>query len=203
MRYAFEMIYPVLAIIFFISLALALALVLGLIFKSKISLRNRRSFLTFYLFWFVAYSLFILFFTGPKDLTQYPSQAASPYKLPWKAGDSRFVAQGNNSFISHRGDHKYAWDFAMPLGTEIRASRAGHIRKIEDHFEGIGFNSNFIAIEHENGESIFMSLNLRTQARFQFRLVTCLAEYLLLESSIRLKILTNEYYLKGFIPDVL
>ncbi len=146
------MIYPVLATIFFLSLVLVLALVIGFIFKPKIWIRNKRSLLAFYFFWFIAYSFFIIFFTGPEDLALYPSQAASPYKLPWQAGDSRFVAQGNNSFTSHRGDHKHAWDFVMPLGEKIRAARAGQVRKIVDYLDGIGFNSNFITIEHENGE---------------------------------------------------
>ncbi len=101
--------------------------------------------------WLALYAAFILFLTGPQNLNQYPPQNISPYKLPWKAGVSRFVAQGNRSFTSHRKYHEYAWDFLMPNGTPILAARSGHVAEIQDQFDGIGINSNFISIEHEDG----------------------------------------------------
>ena len=96
--------------------------------------------------------MFICLFTGPTDLKEYPPQSSSPYRLPWKAGVSRFVAQGNRSFTSHRDFHLYAWDFVMPNGTEILAARDGRVREVEDSFDGIGLKSNFLIIEHEDGE---------------------------------------------------
>lgn len=39
----------------------------------------------------------------------------------------------------------------MPIGTEVLAARSGIVRTIEQSFEGIGLNSNFIVIEHEDG----------------------------------------------------
>ena len=106
----------------------------------------------FYLLWFFPYLIFIIYFTGPEDLSVYPSQSVSPYKLPWKPGIAHFVAQGNNSFTSHRGGHSYAWDFVMTSGTEILAARSGQVLNIEEHFIGIGMNSNYITIKHEDGE---------------------------------------------------
>ncbi|MBK8202511.1 MAG: M23 family metallopeptidase [Bdellovibrionales bacterium] len=81
----------------------------------------------------------------------YPPQEESPYKLPWKAGISRFVAQGNRSFTSHRDFHQYAWDFVMANGTEILAVRDGKVVEIEDTYDGIGYMSNFIIVEHKDG----------------------------------------------------
>lgn len=101
--------------------------------------------------WFAAYGSFILLGTGPNNSDGYPSPQLSPYKLPWKAGVTRFVAQGNRSFVSHRDAHLYAFDFWMPIGTEVLASRGGKVIKIEDSHDGIGLLSNYVQIEHDDG----------------------------------------------------
>ena len=144
------MAYFILAPIFFLTLILAMAAAIILFFTSL--RKYRLKFLSFYSVWLICYGVFILFFTGPENLTIYPPKESSPYRLPWKAGVSRFVAQGNRSFTSHRDFHLYAWDFVMPIGTEVLATRDGRIKEVEDSFEGIGFKSNFIIVEHENGE---------------------------------------------------
>lgn len=147
--------YLPLAILFFLSVLLFLINLIFLISPLKwiakippLFLRRLRS---ISIIWFMAYSCFILFFTGPKDINLYPSSVTSPYKLPWKAGVKHFVSQGNFSFTSHRGLHEYAWDFWMPIGTEIIASREGRILAIEQSFSGIGLQSNFIKIQHSDG----------------------------------------------------
>ncbi|MGE4132985.1 MAG: M23 family metallopeptidase [Bdellovibrionales bacterium] len=104
-----------------------------------------------YLIWFIPYLIFIIFFTGPEDLDQYPPQASSPFKLPWHAEDSRFVSQGNRSFTSHRGLHLNAWDFVMRIGTPVLAAGDGEIVRVEMDHEGIGLLSNIIVIAHPNG----------------------------------------------------
>lgn len=144
--------YPILATLFFVSIVFAISLVIALIVRPRVWRRHSRAVLIFSAVWFGAYFLFILLGTGPKDLSKYPPQATSPYRLPWKAGVSRFVAQGNRSFTSHRGYHMYAWDFVMPTGTEVLAAREGKVVEVEDHFDGIGLNANFVTIEHADGE---------------------------------------------------
>jgi hypothetical protein len=67
-------------------------LILGSIFKPSIWRQNTRRIKIFCVLWFIPYFNFIYFFTGPEDLSVYPPGATSPYKLPWKAGVSRFVA---------------------------------------------------------------------------------------------------------------
>lgn len=125
----------------------------GLILKIDFWSRNKFKILIFYTAWFTPYVLFILFFTGPYDLSKYPPQAGSLYKLPWKAGVARFVAQGNRSFTSHRELHEFAWDFIMPVGTPVLAARDGVVREATDKDDGIGIKpNNFVIIEHEDGQ---------------------------------------------------
>ena len=144
--------YPVLAVIFFLSLIICVAVALGLIFKPPVWQKHLSRIKVFCALWFGPYLIFLIFFTGPNDLSVYPPAVSSPYKLPWKAGVSRFVAQGNRSFTSHREFHLYAWDFVMPIGTQILASREGKVVEVQDGFDGIGINANFVTIEHANGE---------------------------------------------------
>lgn len=41
----------------------------------------------------------------------------------------------------------------MPIGTEVLAAREGRVIKSVDSFEGFGFNTNFLLIEHADGTS--------------------------------------------------
>ncbi len=144
--------YFVLAPFFFASILICI-LVLGCIFlKSSFYQKRKIKVRIFLIVWFIPYFFFILFFTGPKDLDAYPPREQAPYKLPWKAGVRRFVAQGNRSFTSHRDFHEYAWDFVMANGTEILAARDGRVLEVNDGFNGIGLNSNAITIEHQDGQ---------------------------------------------------
>jgi murein DD-endopeptidase MepM/ murein hydrolase activator NlpD len=146
------MAYLILAPVFFISLMIIFSAIAFALFKPAIYLRHKKRIQMFLVAWFAPYLLFVLFFTGPKNLNEYPPKQSSPYKLPWKGGVKRFVAQGNRSFTSHRDFNEYAWDFVMPNGTEILAARDGIVSKIEVDFEGIGVNSNIIELEHEDGQ---------------------------------------------------
>jgi murein DD-endopeptidase MepM/ murein hydrolase activator NlpD len=140
--------YVTLAVIFFGTLIIGLFLVISL-FKLGPRSKSWRKFAIGYVCWLILYFLFIVFRTGPIGERLGPPITSS-YKLPWAAGISRFVSQGNRSFTSHRGIHLYAWDFWMPIGTEVLAAREGTILKIEQNFDGIGLNSNFVIIEHED-----------------------------------------------------
>jgi len=139
--------YLALALVFFITLIGALVVAVGLIVKREFWL----PFAKLYVAWLILYILFITFGTGPVGERIYVPAASSPYKLPWKAGVSRFVSQGNRSFTSHRGLHLYAWDFWMDIGTEVLSARAGTVIKIEQNFDGVGLKSNYVMIEHEDG----------------------------------------------------
>jgi beta-lactamase class D len=141
-----------LAIVFVMTLMFSLSLLIGLVFRPPFWRKHIYKIQILYAVWFVPYAIFFFFFTGPVDLGIYPPAESSPYRLPWRAGVSRFVSQGNRSFNSHRAKHFYAWDFVMPLGAEIVAARAGKVIKIEQSFSGVGLNSNFLWIQHEDGQ---------------------------------------------------
>lgn len=143
--------YPVLAFIFFVTLATGLALLVGFLLKLTFWNSYGRRLVRGYAFWLALYGLFIFFGTGPVGRRTYMPPDSSPYKLPWKSGVSRFVSQGNRSFTSHRGRHEYAWDFWMKIGTEVLAARDGTVVGIEQSFEGLGLHSNFIEIAHDDG----------------------------------------------------
>jgi murein DD-endopeptidase MepM/ murein hydrolase activator NlpD len=144
--------YLILAVIFALSILISILLIVGLLFKPSIWLRNLRRIKLFCSLWFIPYFTFILFLTGPEDLTQYPPHETSPYRLPWQAGVTRILSQGNRSFTSHRGLHFYAWDFVMPIGTEVLAARDGVIIEIEQNFSTVGLQGNYLFIRHADGE---------------------------------------------------
>ncbi len=142
----------ILAVIFAMTLLISVTLIFGLFFKPSIWRNNLSRIKIFCVAWYLPYLGFVFFFTGPTDLSIYPPQSSSPYKLPWRAGVSRFVSQGNRSFTSHRDLHFYAWDFVMPLGAEIVAARDGKVIKVVQNFSGVGLDPNYIWIQHEDGE---------------------------------------------------
>ena len=61
-------------------------------------------------------------------------KAAGAWRYPWKSGDARTVAQGNNNAAgSHNGSQAYAFDFTMPVGTQIRAARGGTVEWLQEN----------------------------------------------------------------------
>jgi murein DD-endopeptidase MepM/ murein hydrolase activator NlpD len=93
--------------------------------------------------------------TGPEDISRYPVPATSPYKLPWPAGVSRLCIQSNRGVVSHRGWEEFAFDFKMPVGSDVCASRGGVVAAVVDTHDGNGVNkpNNRIEIDHGDGTS--------------------------------------------------
>ena len=125
----------------------------GFRWAARLWAKRRRGMRLFYAGWFGLYACFILFATGPSESDAYPPAQASPYKLPWQGGVRRLVAQGNRSFVSHRGSHLYAYDFWMPVGTVVLAARAGTVTRVEVSHDGLGAASNYIKVAHADGTS--------------------------------------------------
>jgi murein DD-endopeptidase MepM/ murein hydrolase activator NlpD len=75
--------------------------------------------------------------TGP-DFNGYPNNSASPYSLPWAAGDSILCFQGNLGLFSHNfvgsQEQVYAYDLMLDKGTEILAARPG---TVVDYFDWV------------------------------------------------------------------
>ena len=94
-------------------------------------------------------------FTGPEDLQRYPDSATSAYRLPWVRGAQWICIQSNRGIVSHRGREEFAFDFRMPVGSEVCAARAGVVIRVVPTNDGNGLNSanNLIAIDHGDGTS--------------------------------------------------
>ena len=90
--------------------------------------------------------------TGPDDISQYPPAAQSPYRLPWAAGQAHLCVQGNGGIVSHRDWERFAYDFTMPVGTEICAARGGKVLTVIVSHDGHGYHwtNNLVAIEHDD-----------------------------------------------------
>jgi len=90
----------------------------------------------------------------------------SPFYLPWPAGRTYRVLQGNNSVAStHYGIDAWAWDFWMPVGTLLLAPRDSIVSmtKSDSNTGGFNFNygllANYLVINHMDGtQSIFFHL---------------------------------------------
>jgi murein DD-endopeptidase MepM/ murein hydrolase activator NlpD len=69
--------------------------------------------------------------------TNYPPQESSPYVLPYPVGMTFVIGQGNCGSGSHAAGTvvQYAYDFLMPIGTTIIASRAGTVLLVEERYE--------------------------------------------------------------------
>lgn len=78
--------------------------------------------------------------------------AASPYILPYPVGKSYLVSQ---SYCNRRGSHanQLAYDFNIPIGEDIIASRAGQVVELWDEYPdaGYGAENNYLFIRHTDG----------------------------------------------------
>lgn len=84
---------------------------------------------------------------------EFGASEESNYILPYKVGESYRMWQ---SYCHPEWSHKnwFSYDFDMPMGTDILASRAGRVIFERDHFEDgtrVSGEENFIFIEHEDG----------------------------------------------------
>lgn len=94
----------------------------------------------------------------------YPDQSTSPYVLPYEVGTSHQVSQGNCTTGSHRTGtpDQYGYDFLMPIGTVLIASRSGTVTRVVDSFmdnTGVPGEENVVGITHADGsEALYFHL---------------------------------------------
>lgn len=86
----------------------------------------------------------------------YPDQSLSPYALPYPEGSTYTVGQGNCSQGSHADgtDAQYAYDFLMPIGSQVAAVRGGSVIAIEERFsdtDHANLHENFVDVQHADG----------------------------------------------------
>ncbi len=87
---------------------------------------------------------------------EYPEQSKSMYVVPWKIGEKFRVSQGNNTELSHRAEwnQEFAYDFALPMGAKIVATRAGTVIHVKDSNKdntGKPREENSVSIQHSDG----------------------------------------------------
>lgn len=82
------------------------------------------------------------------------------YALPFQRGASHFVGQGYGGTESHFAgtEREFAIDFQMPVGTTVRAARAGQViaTKADSNRGGrdseqFKYDANYIVIRHSDG----------------------------------------------------
>lgn len=93
----------------------------------------------------------------------YPDGSTSPYVLPFPVGKSYIVAQGNCAnaddhwhWNTHREDSywAFAYDFEMPVGSIVIASREGEVVLVQEQFTDEDKEleqSNSVVIKHRDG----------------------------------------------------
>ncbi len=67
------------------------------------------------------------------------------YRMPFGGHEPCEISQGNNGRFSHEGAHRYAFDFAMPIGTPILAARGGLVIRVTDGHTKAGISDDFLS----------------------------------------------------------
>jgi MYXO-CTERM domain-containing protein len=90
-------------------------------------------------------------------LTASIVSAGPVLEVPWACGQTFSCTQGNGGATSHTGISQYAWDFGMPVGTEVKATRDGTILliKMNSNLGGCSQtyanDANYVLVDHGDG----------------------------------------------------
>ena len=109
--------------------------------------------------------------TGSPQAYLNPTPSSSPtptggkYQLPYPDGTTYKVYQGNNGGYSHSDQwNRYAWDFGMPEGNTVVATRSGKVVSLYEgsqtrltSMNGWAQYTNYVLIDHGDGTSSFYS----------------------------------------------
>lgn len=95
---------------------------------------------------------------GHRSKTYSAPQTSAGYRLPWGNGATRSVVQGWNGAYSHTGSMRYAYDFGLAEGEEVRASRGGSVAHSTGSYtacggEALANYANRVVINHNDGTS--------------------------------------------------
>lgn len=71
--------------------------------------------------------------------------ANARYRMPFGGTEERMLSQGVDGKFTHKGAHRYAFDFAMPIGTPILAARAGQVVRVNDGHTKHGLTDDFLS----------------------------------------------------------
>lgn len=93
----------------------------------------------------------------------FPEPSTSAYCLPFATGSSYSVSQAYCSPPPGSHQTRFAWDFDMPVGTEILATRAGVVVELREHFsdnDPQGGHENMVSLRHDD-QTISLYIHLR------------------------------------------
>lgn len=101
-----------------------------------------------------SYSFSYSWIIGNKDAVH---NDAYLYRFPYAAKTAHIISQGYNGKYTHRGNSRYALDFAMKEGTKIYAARGGIVVRTKSDSNIGGYDKkfskygNYITIAHNDG----------------------------------------------------
>lgn len=111
------------------------------------------------------------------DVTKGPTTTPSSpcgvleLRLPYTAGESYRVIQGNDGHFTHADRDRFAWDFDMPEGTPVLAAHGGVVVEVQDHHEVHGLDpamqerANLIVVDMGGGcFAVYQHLQPRSAA---------------------------------------
>ena len=87
------------------------------------------------------------------DAAIFDDPQLSPYCLPYNEGSEWILYQSYCSPSPGSHHTRFAYDFFMPEGTEIIASRAGEVVEIKEHWPSnnrIGGHENMVCLQHDD-----------------------------------------------------
>ena len=94
----------------------------------------------------------------PIDLISHPPPRASCFARCVPRGDTGVCLQGNDEADTHKDELRFAYDFALPVGTPVLAVAEGVVVAAVEGFRGGSRSSkenraraNFVAIRHDDG----------------------------------------------------
>lgn len=94
---------------------------------------------------------------SPEGCEGWADPESSEYVLPFPEGARYRVYQGNCSpwpgghSVQNPGQIRYAYDFSMPLGTEVAAIRSGVVTFVREDQPNFGTEANLFVVRHEDG----------------------------------------------------
>lgn len=87
---------------------------------------------------------------APEVCNNYPTIAQ--YQLPWQSGQTHTLVEGNCGSNLNKGLRRYGYDFAMPAGTVVAASRAGTVTEVTvGNADGSFAGDNVVRLLHADG----------------------------------------------------
>lgn len=81
----------------------------------------------------------------------FDDPAASPYCLPFAAGETYTLTQSYCSQAGWSHHTRFAYDFDLPMGTEVLAARAGEVVELREHHSDSdrnGGHENVVILRH-------------------------------------------------------